>query len=83
MYNSSEISAPSHLQVEHDGKNHNIEHNFSFIEMVFFPQFGRDMNEYFQRADIWGKIARQILNPPMAVQRFDKSKGRIWKALML
>lgn len=33
------------------------------------------MNELWHRTDQWGRIARQILDSPMTVHRFDKSRG--------
>ncbi|XP_058443755.1 sphingomyelin phosphodiesterase 4 [Malaya genurostris] len=37
--------------------------------------FGGEMDELWHRNDIWGKLSRQVLSPPMLTQTFDKSQG--------
>ncbi|EAT45847.1 AAEL002910-PA [Aedes aegypti] len=37
--------------------------------------FGGEMNDLWNRNDLWGKLSRQILCPPMVSQTFDKSQG--------
>ncbi|XP_062537156.1 sphingomyelin phosphodiesterase 4 [Armigeres subalbatus] len=37
--------------------------------------FGGEMNDLWNRNDLWGKLSRQILSPPMVSQTFDKSQG--------
>lgn len=37
--------------------------------------FGGEMNDLWNRNDLWGKLSRQVLSPPMVSQIFDKSQG--------
>ncbi|XP_065075055.1 sphingomyelin phosphodiesterase 4 [Ochlerotatus camptorhynchus] len=37
--------------------------------------FGGEMNDLWNRNDLWGKLSRQVLSPPMVAQTFDKSQG--------
>ncbi|XP_053681568.1 sphingomyelin phosphodiesterase 4 isoform X2 [Sabethes cyaneus] len=37
--------------------------------------FGEEMDNLWRRNDIWGKLGRQLLSPPMLTQTFDKSQG--------
>ncbi|XP_055625696.1 sphingomyelin phosphodiesterase 4 [Toxorhynchites rutilus septentrionalis] len=37
--------------------------------------FGGEMHELWYRGDLWGKLSRQILSPPLVAQTFDKSQG--------
>ncbi|XP_055606110.1 sphingomyelin phosphodiesterase 4 [Uranotaenia lowii] len=37
--------------------------------------FGQEMDLLWNRQDLWGKLSRQVLCPPMVAQIFDKSQG--------
>lgn len=37
--------------------------------------FSEEIQKVWNRSDIWGKVSRQILDPPMTAQWFDKEKG--------
>ncbi|XP_055525669.1 sphingomyelin phosphodiesterase 4 isoform X2 [Wyeomyia smithii] len=37
--------------------------------------FSEEMDDLWHRDDLWGKLGRQILSPPMVTQTFDKSQG--------
>lgn len=37
--------------------------------------FSDEMDNIWKRSDIWGKISRQILSPPMKAQWFEKQRG--------
>lgn len=37
--------------------------------------FGGEMHDLWYRSDLWGKLSRQILSPPLVAQTFDKSLG--------
>lgn len=41
----------------------------------YILQFHNELNEFWHRTDICGRIFRQILYPPMVVHSFDKTHG--------
>lgn len=49
--------------------------NLIFFFVFSLTQFSEEISQYWNRDDIWGRLCRQILCPPMIVHSFDKSQG--------
>lgn len=49
--------------------------NYIWSIKILSLQFHRQLNDYWHRNDVVGRMVRQLLYPPMVVHSFDKSRG--------
>lgn len=40
--------------------------------LFLFSQYCSEMSRLYHRDDVWGRVARQLLSPPITVWRYDK-----------